>query len=71
MNALITALERLGFARRPHQTPAEWIASIEQAAPGRWDLAWLVDLYQRHRFGRIPLEPAEQARIKALIAAIR
>ena len=71
MNDLLRALERQGFARRPHQTPAEWIAGIEQAAPGRWELDWIVELYQRLRFGHGVLQPEDQARIKALLQTIQ
>jgi transglutaminase-like putative cysteine protease len=69
---LIAMLARRGLRPQPGETPQEFAVRVTpllppgvQDVPARW-----VAAHYRHRFGDAPLEPAEQAELRAELAAL-
>ncbi|HPK03935.1 MAG TPA: transglutaminaseTgpA domain-containing protein [Candidatus Sumerlaeota bacterium] len=71
INQLIRRLQALGWTRQPSQTLAEWFHEIDRTTRGQYELAWILDLYHRCRFGDERLGPRDEQRAQELIRAIR
>jgi hypothetical protein len=65
---LLAALGRLGFPRAPAQTLRELVASAASLEPQALTAAGA--LLDRARFGGVPLDRSEEARIESLCASI-
>ena len=63
---MLKTLERIGYQREPHQTPAEFAAQI--ALPSVREITFL---YQRTRFGCVDLNEQEVARIGILLEELK
>jgi hypothetical protein len=65
-------LKRRGFERTPATTPREFTQQVATAMEDmRAALEELTDVFYRVRFGRAPLEPQEERRLRAIIESVR
>lgn len=65
---LLARLEKMGFARAPGVTPAEYAQLLEGRLPG---LTELTQIYYHVRFGGLELDRGEQVRAERLATTIR
>lgn len=74
MNRLLKLLERGGLRRAPGQTPAEVVARLRARRAGdglEGELDWMIDLYQKCRFGGHRASPAEIKRVGEVLRKLK
>jgi transglutaminase-like putative cysteine protease len=69
--ALLRILARLGFRRRPAQTPMEFAHQVQAVAPEALDpVPWITEAYYRTRFGRHEPDADLQVRIREALVRL-
>jgi transglutaminase-like putative cysteine protease len=69
---LEAVLAKRGRARAPSSTPREHARLLAaESFPGASEVATITDRYERARFGAIPIDDAEAAALRALIARVK
>ena len=69
-DSFLTRLEKLGWSRRPDQTPLEFIRGLPPSSADSVNLDWIVDLYYRQRFAGVAPNREDRTRVREIVKAL-